>query len=102
MIPKTKLKDNKVLDYKFFDYTENPDKYSILALFFSNELLDHTAEKMGMMVQEQERYLSLPFVATCAHKFKRFSASQRYAIINNILKNGALDLEQGLANGMYK
>ena len=74
-IPKTRFPNNEVLRFKFFDYTEDPNKFVLLALFFSNPLLDYTAEKMGMKVQEQERYLSLPFVSTCAHKFKRFSAS---------------------------
>ena len=67
----------KFLAYREYRKSDAPDTTVLVLVFFSDRILNLKAEELGMRVQLQDKYQTLPFVLEAQQNFVRFNASQR-------------------------
>ena len=54
--------ERKFLDYKQYSHSADPEKTSLILVFFSDRILNLKAEEMKMMVHVQNKFQTLPFI----------------------------------------
>ena len=67
----------KYLDYREYKHSQDPENKGLILVYFSDRILNLKAEELGMRVQLQDKYQTLPFVLEAQQNFVRFNASQR-------------------------